>query len=117
MVHSLRFFANEWEAGWQAHSLAIWVMSGVQLLTQSEPLNDGLVPPGIVGLEVVEQTTPLADQYQQTAARAVIFLVRFEVLRQLTNALAQQRDLNLWTPGVRSVYSVLINDGFLLLSG
>jgi len=87
------------------------------LLTQPKLLNDGFVPPGIVGLEVVEQTPPLAHQHKKAAARAVVLLVRFEVLRQLTNALAYQRDLNLWTAGVSSIPAVLVNDGFLLLSG
>ena len=38
------------------------------LLAQSKLLNHGLVPPGIVGLKVVEQTPPLAHQHEQTAA-------------------------------------------------
>jgi hypothetical protein len=47
----------------------------------------------------------------------VVFLVRFEVFRQLTNALAQQRDLNFRTAGVSSVRAIRVNDGLLLLSG
>ena len=58
------------------------------LLAQAELVDHGFVALGIVLLEVVEQAPPLADQHEQTAARAVIFLVRFEVLRQLTDALA-----------------------------
>jgi hypothetical protein len=80
-------------------------------------LNDGFVALGIVFFEIVEQATPLADQHEKTAARAMIFLVRFEVLRQLTNAFAQQSDLDFWTARIGGVRSVLINEGFLLLSG
>ena len=80
-------------------------------------MNNRLVALGIVFFEVVKQTATLADQHEKTAARAMIFLVRFEVVRQLTNALAQQSDLNFRAAGIGSVCTVLINEGFLLLSG
>lgn len=80
-------------------------------------MNDRFVALGIVLFEVVEQATPLADQHEKTAARAMIFQVRFEVVRQLTNAFAQQSDLDFWTARIGRVRSVLINNGFLLLSG
>src|SRR5246127_1084415 len=75
----------------------------VSLPADAEFGNDGLVALGIVFLEVVEQATALADQHEKTTARAVIFLVRLEVLRQLTDALAEQRNLNFGTPGVGRV--------------
>ena len=59
-----------------------------KLLAQPKLQNDGLVAFGIVCLEVIQQAASLADQHEKTAARAVIFLVRFEVFRQVTNALA-----------------------------
>ena len=80
-------------------------------------MNDRFVALGIVFFEVVEQATTLADKHEKTAARAMIFLVRFEVLRQLTNAFAQQSDLDFWTARIGGMRSVLINEGFLLLSG
>jgi len=58
------------------------------LLPQAELANHRFIAFGIVFLEVVEQATPLADQHEKTAARTVVFLVRFEVLRQLANSLA-----------------------------
>src|SRR6266852_1608662 len=90
---------------------------GKLLLADAEFRNDGLVALGIVFLEVVEQATPLADQHEKAAARAVVFLVRLEVLRQLANAFAEQRDLNFGTAGVARVRAVLVNEGFLVLSG
>ena len=80
-------------------------------------MNDGFVALGIVFFEIVEQATPLADQHEKTTARAMIFLVRFEVLRQLTNAFAQQSDLDFWAARIGGVSSVLVDEGFLLLSG
>ena len=87
------------------------------LLADAEFRNDGFVALGIVFLEVVEQATPLADQHEKTAARAVVFLVRLEVLRQLANTFAEQRDLNFGTAGVGRVRAMQVNDGSFLLSG
>ena len=87
------------------------------LFAEAESLNDRLVALGIAFFEVVEQAATLADQHEKTAARTVIFQVRFEVVRQLTNPFAQQSDLDFWTARIGGVRSVLINNGFLLLSG
>ena len=87
------------------------------LLADAELPNDGFVALGIVSLEVVEQATPLADQHEQAAARAVVLLVRLEVIRQLANAFTDDGDLNLGTPRVSRVRLILVNYGFLLLSG
>jgi hypothetical protein len=88
-----------------------------KLLADAEFPNDSFVALGIVSLEVIEQATPLADQHKQAAARAVVLLVRFEVIRQLANAFTDDGDLNLRTPGVSRVRLILVNDRFLLLSG
>ena len=92
-------------------------MGCLQLFTEAESLDDGLVTLGIVRLEVVQQATSLADQHEKTAARAMILLVCFEVLRQVTNALAQQCDLNFRATRVGGMSAVLVYEGFLLLSG
>jgi hypothetical protein len=47
----------------------------------------------------------------------MVLLVRFEVLRQLTNALAEQRNLDLGAARIGGMRPVLVNEGFLLLSG
>ena len=94
-----------------------WEFPGQQLLADAEFRNNGFIPLGIVFLQIVEQATPLADQHEQAAARAVVLLVRFEVIRQLANAFTDDGDLNLRTPGVSRVRLILVNDRFLLLSG
>src|SRR5450631_4564890 len=88
-----------------------------RLLADTEFRYDRLVALGIVFLEVVEQATALADQHEKSAARAVVFLVRLEVVRQLANTFAEQRDLNFGAPRIRRIPAVLVNDGFLMLSG
>jgi hypothetical protein len=87
------------------------------LLADAEFSDDGFVALGIVFLKVVEQATPLADQHEKAAARAVVFLVRLEVFRQLANAFAQQRYLDLRAAGIAGMRAVLVNHGFLVLSG
>jgi hypothetical protein len=87
------------------------------LLAEAESLNHGFVALGIVLFEVVEQAATLADQHEKTAARTVVLLVRFEVIRQLANTLAQQRDLDFGAARISGVGAVLVDEGFLLLSG
>src|SRR5579871_5215014 len=90
---------------------------GLSLLADAEFADHGLVTLGIVFLEVVQQATALADQHEKAAARAVVFLVRLEVLRQLANAFAEQGDLNFRTSRIARMRAVLVNEGFFLLSG
>ena len=87
------------------------------LFADAELGYNGLVPFRVVLLQVVEQTTAPAHHHEKSAARAVVFLVRFEVFRQLTNAFAQQRDLNFRTTGIGRVRAIRVNDGLFLLSG
>ncbi len=88
-----------------------------RLLADAEFRNDRLIALGIVFLQIVEQATPLADQHEKAAARAVVFLVRLEVLRQLANAFAEQRDLDFRAAGIAGMLPVLVDEGFLVLSG
>ena len=87
------------------------------LFADAELGNNGFVSFRVVLLQVIEQTTTPAHHHEKSAARAVIFLVRFEVFRQLTNALAQQRDLNFGAASIGGVRAIRVNDGLLLLSG
>ena len=53
-----------------------------RLMAEAEFLDHGFIAIGTVGFEIVEQATPLADQHEKTAARAVVLLVHLEVFRQ-----------------------------------
>ena len=88
-----------------------------RLLADAELADHGLVSLGVVFLQIVQQAATLADQHEKSAARAVVFLVRLEVLRQLANPLAQQSDLNFRATGIARMRAVLVNEGFFLLSG
>ena len=86
-------------------------------LAEANFMNDGFIALGIVFLQIIQQATTLADQHKKAAARAVVFLVGLEVLRQGTNTLAQQRNLHFGTAGIGGVRAILVNEGLLLLSG
>jgi len=79
-------------------------------------LNDFFVALGVVGLKVIEQATTPAHHHKKTAPGGMILLVGLEVLRQLANALAEDRNLHLWTSGICGVRAVLTNDALLMLS-
>jgi hypothetical protein len=87
------------------------------LLADAELGNYGFIPFRVVLLKVVKQAATPAHHHEKSAARAVVFQVRFEMIRQLTNAFAQQRDLDFGTAGIGRVRAIRVNDGLLLLSG
>ena len=88
-----------------------------ELLADSDLLDDRFVALGVVGFEVVEQAATPADHHEKAAARAVVFLVQFEVFRQLANPLAEQRDLDFRAACIGSMRSVLSDEGLLMFGG
>src|SRR5262249_20586114 len=64
------------------------------LLADTELADQLRVPVGILPFEIVEQTPALAHQLQEAAPRVMVLKVRLEVLGEVINALAEQRDLD-----------------------
>jgi hypothetical protein len=87
------------------------------LLADAEFLNNGFVALGIVSLQIIQQATALADQHEQAASGGMVLFVRLEMLRQLTDALAQKRNLDFRTARVGLVRTVRVDYGLLSLSG
>jgi len=87
------------------------------LLADAEFLNDSLVAIGVVFLQVIQQAAAPADHHQQPTARCMVLLVRLEMLRQLANTLAEDRDLHFGTAGITGMRPVGIDNGLFLLSG
>src|ERR1700722_2287879 len=79
------------------------------LLADVQALDQVGVSLHILGLEVVEQPAPAADQHQQAAARMVILGVRLEMIRQVVDAFAQNGDLYFRGTGVCVVRLVTAN--------
>ena len=61
--------------------------------------------------EVVEQTTALADEQVEAAARVVVVRVGLEVLDEISDALGQDGDLDISVEGIRSSYPRSEGDG------
>jgi len=64
-------------------------------LSNSKPLDDPTVPFHVFSLQVIQEPPTLTDQLQQSSARVVILLVHLEVIREVSDPLTQEGNLNL----------------------
>src|SRR5690606_34609043 len=80
---------------------------------QAEALDERAVAGDVDVLEVAEEATALTDEQQQATTGVVVVLVRLEVLREVLDALRQERDLDLGGTGVARVRGVLVDDRLL----
>jgi hypothetical protein len=85
----------------------------LSLTTQAKTADHLVIALYIRALEVIQQTPALRDHLEQAAPRVIIFLVGFEMLGQLVNALAEQSDLYLWRTRIAVVRTELSDDSFL----
>jgi hypothetical protein len=98
------------QVGGQKISGAPWLATEFQAADQFMVLLD------VPALEVIEQAATLRDHLEQSAPRVIVFLVRFEMLGELVDALGKQRDLHLRRPGIALVRLVRGDDLFLRFS-
>jgi len=70
------------------------------LFPQTQRSQDSPVTGDVFFHQVVQQPPTLTDEFQQTQLCAVIVLVNFQVLRQVTDPVSKQRDLGFGRPGV-----------------
>ena len=80
-----------------------------ELSSDSQFLDDHVILADVAALEIIEQFSPARDQLKQASSRIVIFLVNFEMLSQLVDALREQSDLHLRRTRVRPVRFVICN--------
>ncbi len=87
----------------------------LRLLADAQLADDVAVAVRIVRLEIIEQATALADEHEKATAGRMVLGVGLEVLGELANAFAQDRNLHFRTAGV-GVVSAEAGDnfGFLL---
>ena len=90
-------------------------MRSVDLASQAEAGDDRAVALDVGLLQVVEETTALSHEEQQSPTAVVIVLVLLEVLGEVGDAVAQQRDLDLGGTGVALGQGVLADDLLLRL--
>src|SRR5919107_4398380 len=77
---------------------------------QAETLDDRAVALDLGLLQVVQQPAALAHEEQQPATAVVVVLVHLEVLGEVGDAVAEQRDLHLGGTGVTLGRGVLGDD-------
>jgi hypothetical protein len=73
-------------------------------------LNQALVPIEIVVLQIIQEPSSLADKLEQAAPGMVILNVSLEMLGEVFDTLAKQRDLHLRRAGVRLMKPELLHD-------
>src|SRR5688572_1536241 len=76
---------------------------------KTQALDQSVVPLAVPGLEIVEQTAALADHLQKTAARMMILRVALEMLCEIGDALAQDRDLHFRRAGIGLALSIRLD--------
>jgi hypothetical protein len=68
----------------------------------------------ILALEIIEEMPPLPYQFQQPSARMMIFHVGLKMFGQIIDSFAQDGDLNLRRPCIRSMPLVVLDDDSFL---
>ncbi len=81
------------------------------LVTEPQFLNDRAVRVDIRTPQIVQKSATLAYHLQEAAATVVIFAVLAEMIREVIDALGQNRDLNSGRTGVAFVRPVFFNCG------
>ena len=66
-----------------------------QLLAELELLGNALITADVSRVEIIQQTPALAHHHEQSAAGTMVFFVLLQVLRQVIDALREQRDLHI----------------------
>jgi len=64
------------------------------LFPYTELVYDLTVTVQIAFLQVIQMTAPLTNHFQETPPRMMVLFVRLQMLRQVANATAQDRNLN-----------------------
>jgi hypothetical protein len=86
------------------------------LVPESEFLDDLPVAFDVCTLEVVEQTTTLADHLEQATAAVMVLFVGAKVLGQVIDAFGENRNLNASRSGVGLVRPILLDGRRLVKS-
>jgi hypothetical protein len=79
------------------------------LATQSEAFDEIAVAGVIDSTKVIQQPSPLPNQFEEPASGEMVFGVSFEMSGQVNDALRQERDLYFGGAGVRIVATVLLH--------
>ena len=99
------------------HRLIFFPVERAALFSDSKLGNHFSVAVRIVHPQIIEQAAAFADDFQQAATRSMIFFVCFEMLGEISDALAKQSDLNFRGTRIGTVDSILGNDVSFIFLG
>ena len=88
--------------------------AGTRLLAEPQPGDCCAVPLDILARQVCQQATPLADEFEKSAARVEIMLVCPQMIGQPVDPLGEERNLNLRRTSIFGMRAKLGNDGLFL---
>ena len=71
-----------------------------QLFSYAELLNDGAIPLDVSLRQVVQEAAAFPYELEQPTTRRVVFCVRLQVLGQVANAMAKDRNLHFGPSGI-----------------
>src|ERR1700675_3962113 len=80
------------------------------LAAESEASDDDPVARAVLLHQVGEKATALADELEEAATRMIILWKALEMLVKFLDSIGQERDLDLWRPGVTFLGGKPCND-------
>ena len=95
-------------------TVPLFTPTTIELLTETELLNDSSVALDIGLLEVAEKVSSVSDHLLETSAAVVVLVVSLEVLGEVADSSGEDSDLYLRRTGVSLMSSVCENDFVLL---
>ncbi len=86
-----------------------------ELLSDTQFGDDSFVPLYVLGSQIIQEPSALTHKLQKTSTRMMVFLMNFEMFGQVSDPLAEERNLDFRRSRVTLVEPVLLDNCFLLL--
>ena len=86
----------------------------LRLLSEPKTLNHTSIAFHVLVLYIVQESSPLADQFQEPSARMMILLMGLEVVRQILYPGAEEGNLDLRGSRILFVQPITVDDSFSL---
>ena len=86
-----------------------------ELSSNTQPIDNVVIPVYVTPLQIIEQTSPLAHHLQQPASRVIVLNVCSEVERKLVDPLRENCYLNFGRPCIGIMNLVIADDISLCL--
>src|SRR6516165_2604789 len=85
------------------------------LTADAKPRDQGLIARLVPRLHIIEELTALRDEFQETPARMIILNMRLEMLGEVRDALAQDRDLHFGRSSIALLQRIFLHQRLFAL--